>query len=307
MARNRDKSSGDSVFSQDVAEISDEMINEETPEMSETVTEEVTEETPAEVVEENRDPRIQLEDIPSFEEEISPAASGIVHGLIVQVVTFRNSYLDRIETLQAAAFDGSRDNVIEMADKYAERDSMLPGLIDLFMQAEKAYNDALRQLTEQVKYAANIKKLDDKERADYMNEAKELATSVNNAVSAMQRFEGMSGFGTIMPAIEWVKNLPPLPGITKAGATTTRIGSGTSRPRLGKGGYIKFDSMTFENFTKALPVISKKLGRVVQAPELHTAWYDKAQVNDWTKITPDQEITFDFMGVEISILRKVNP
>lgn len=311
--KNKDESS-DNVFSTD--EITNEVINtdnnenEDSPvsEVTDEIKEnpsEVSDETPSEVTEEKRDPRIQIEDIPSFD-EIPATSAPLAHGLLLQIVAFRNSYLDNIETLQAASFNGSEENVLEMADKYKDRDVFLPNLIEAFNLAKKAYESAFEELTKATKTAANVKSLSDTERAEYVGKTKELAASINNALANMVQFESMNPFGSIKPAIEWANNLPELPGVTKSGAgKPVKLGTSVSRPRLGPGGYIKIEDKTYDSFSKALPTITAKTKREsVSAPEVHRAWFDAAKVNEWSEVPVDKEITFDFFGIEITIVRK---
>lgn len=312
------------VFADDANEIAEEMVNEETP--AETVnednvseenaevenTETVNEETATPVA---RDPRVQFEDIPgtvTHWEGIPDAAAPIAYALTQQVIGFRNSYMDAVETLSAASFDGSEENVIELADKYKDRDHLIPSYLEVFKSAQKAYQDALKQLTDQVKDAANIKKLSETERAEYVTLAKNRAASVTKAINSMEEFAAINPSGDFSPAIDWIKDLPDLPGIpgTKGSAAkAVKLGTSVSRPRLGPGGYIKITdkanvTRTESGFSKALPALSKLLDRTVMAPELHKAWQDAANVSSWSEVPVDTEITFDFFGLTVTVMRK---
>jgi hypothetical protein len=295
-----------SVFDDDVNEITNEIVEGENVETNEVTEPEIDEVNESEETEEYRDPRVQFEEIPTSWEGIAPAANPVAYGLMTQVIGFRNSYLDDVERLESAAFDGSETNVLDLAQKYSERNPLIPSLVEVFQEAKRAYESALESLTSHVKEAANIVQLTDAERAEHVKLAREMASNIAKALDGMKTFDALNPTGTIKPAIDWYESLPALPGIpgvTTRSKTATKLGAGVSRPRLGEG-YIKVLGKQYDNFSKALPVLTGKLGRNVLAPELHKAWFDAAKVSSWTETPLNTEVTFDFFGIEVTILRK---
>lgn len=296
-----------------VSEITEDVVNEINGDdntdnvnegSEETSTDNVNEETDenAEPVEDNRDPFIKLEDVPTFEGQVNPAFKPIAYGLVYQITTFRNSYLDAIEALAAAAFDGSKENVLALAEKYKDRNPLISDMVNTFTAAEAAFNDALNKLTETVKESANIKSLSDEERDTLQKDAQSLFGEINNAINGLKEFEVRSP-NSIKAAVDYVEQMPPLPAYGKKKGGTVKIGEGISRPRLG-GGYVKVAGKSYDSFSKALPAITSAVGRKVLAPEVHKAWYDAAGQDDWSKISPNTPVAFTFFGTEIEIMRK---
>lgn len=316
------------IFAADINEVSDSInINPEENEMTENINEDNSadvsedvnpetseansEENASEVTEEKdtRNPYIPIEEIPQFP-ELSPTSAPLANALLTQIITFRNSAIDVTESLDAAAFDNSEENVLTFADKYGDRDALIPDLANEYSSLKNRLAEVFNQLTEAVKRAANVKVLSAEEKTAYENELNKLIGQINNGIDSMKDFETRNPFGSIQPAIDWVDNLPALPvkTSTKTKAKTV-IGQGVSRPRLGNGGYIQINGGSrHESFSKAMPDIVKAVGHDVKAPEVHRAWFNAAGITsaDWSSITPDKEITFQFDGAEIKIMRKAS-
>lgn len=250
----------------------------------------------------NTNPWVAIEDIPDF----GNAVAGV---LAMQTVTFRNSYIEAYNAIQIGTFDETGDGVIAVADTLAKQGNEAIKETLLKISEMRKYLDTLMaQLTTEVKADPTMNVKTPEEIASLKAHVKDQKDQINNSLAGMHKFEAQNPGASIKPAIEWLENLPPLPG-GKTGtvkiAGSSGKSSGISRPRLGSG-YVQVNGgKKHGTIGEALKEIKEKSGNTrLIAGDVTEAWVTAAGKNEWSEVPVNVETTFDIAeGVKVTIKR----